>query len=89
MLSYAIATTTVTFTNNVGSNVDPDVVTLRYHARNEPWVVKNYPGDVTRSSAGVYTYQIPCDATGDWYVEWYGETTTLQKTISTTFEVEQ
>jgi len=89
MPSLAIATSTVSFKNNAGDFIDPLVVTMRYRSQESDWVTKTYPDDITRTSQGNYAYDISCDRYGDWYVEWYGETAQLSKTIKTGFQVPQ
>jgi hypothetical protein len=87
MSNIALATTTVTFTNSVNDLIDPTTVSLKYRSQDSYWVSKSYSGDITRSSQGVYTYEIPCAVTGNWFVEWYGATPDLEKVIKTSFSV--
>jgi hypothetical protein len=89
MPSLALATTSVTFRNNLNELIDPLVVTVRYRSQESDWVTKTYPDDITRNSQGNYSYEVPCDRYGDWYVEWYCETAQLSKTIKTGFQVPQ
>lgn len=86
----AIATITGTIRDSDGSLTDPD--TLTASVTDPVGVTTNYSlalGTITRSSAGIYTFDAPCDVEGQWHVLWNAATSTLRRSITAQFGVEE
>lgn len=67
--SIAKATVTVTWTDNNGSLVDPDTVTLQVQRNNSAWTPIT---NITHVSTGVYSAEYMCPYAGNYIFEWYG-----------------
>jgi hypothetical protein len=65
----AKATVTVTWTDNNGSLVDPDTITLQVQRNNSAWTPIT---GITQVSTGVYEAEYDCPYTGEYIFEWYG-----------------
>ena len=65
----ANATATVTWTDNNGSLVDPDSVTLQVQRNNSAWTPIT---SITHVSTGVYSATYACPYAGNYIFEWYG-----------------
>lgn len=55
-----------------GDNADPDTVTVRWKAPEQPSITKVYGTDseVVKLAAGDYAIDVPLDAPGAWYFRW-------------------
>jgi hypothetical protein len=59
------------FTNSVGSAVDPTTVAVKYKAPGAATVTKTYAlAEVTKDSTGHYHYDVSVTVEGHWYYRW-------------------
>lgn len=69
----------VTFKNSAGTPTDPTDVTVVVKAPSGTETTYDYnPGDIVRSSAGVYYLDVTANATGMWVFRWTGTGTVAQ-----------
>lgn len=67
----------ITVTDDSNTGVDPTTVTLIITKPDTTTITKN-KGDLTNPSTGVFQYRQKFDATGEWTVDYFVETTSPQ-----------
>lgn len=86
----AIATVTGTIRDEDGTLTDPLTLTAAVtNPEGELTSVSLAGGTITRSSAGIYTFDASCDVPGLWHVEWEAKTSTLRRSLKAQWEVSE
>lgn len=63
---------TASFTDFSDAPVDPNTVTLKYHASGDTTTL-TYPTGITKTSTGNYRADVELDESGSWWFRWEGD----------------
>ena len=72
-----------------GALTDPTTLTAVVTGPTGVQTSYEYAATITRTSAGVYTFEVPCDDPGLWKVVWDARTTTLRRSLAAQWEVKE